>query len=332
MAAPTTAVSINAEMWKGIQYAVLQYQQNILGRPNMVAFDQNGQISSGTKFNWILEDYISSLEMTNVLETTEIDVQYPTQRHVEGVVLRRSIAFGESMVRIMKNGTRKTIRQKIARELQALLATNYQLDLASAIKGAFAAASASALQVDISGEGGADGEINRKNIRAAISDQFPNKDDSYMKYLIVHADAYEDLMKSISGGYNTQDILISQIGLPMIGGLQIIKNSQITQKIDNEDDTYDYTSYIVSDFPFMINNQEIPNMESERKILKGQGTDIYAINTAYAVAPRFASYTGSATDSPTRTAFETGTNWSWVYTDREDVPMIELRTLGGVTA
>jgi hypothetical protein len=196
------------------------------------------------------------------------------------------------------------------------------------LKGAFAAASASALVDDISiADGDAATDANKMNSTTMITALFSTMGDAADKIVAVavHTDIYASLVKQ---NLITFVPLSDQTTMVPKFLDKFVFYSDNFPKVAGGTSGYVYTSYFFAKQSVGVAPGKVKNpLEVEREALKNGGQDTLVSRTAKAFHPYGFSFTADIATSPTDTQLETGTNWALIY-DKKNVGIMAMKTNG----
>lgn len=243
------------------------------------------------------------------------------KKDLEAVIIHCGAPFTENNIEALTDG--EALNPAIQKNMKALQAKFLQNSLVSCTKGAFAAASASAYKSDLSGATGTAQKISHQTIMEIQAAKFPGliMDGGA---IFVHQDVYNDL--SINGALTYVNEVKNDIlrfgQMPLLAGYRIIVNNKLCVKTGTTNATY--TSYLVKNNPFWINNTTPPEIKYAEDILTGGGTTNVVMYMHYACAPAYASWAGTVGGTLTKAILETGTNWEFKTPSTDAAKIIQI--------
>jgi len=282
----------------------------------------SGYVKGGTIFTWRLSKTLNGDWTPIVDETTTTTPTYLDQLAIKGIAIHAQSSFAESDISKIITQT-GILQAAFVQDLANYVADGQRQFLIPAIKGAFNAASASPFIKDISGIGS--GKLTASALIKIKAEKYPNKQDGFVKTLVVHPLVYADLLLTYQSQFanTSQGADVSANGkLPPMFGYNIVVSQQLCTPEVTDGVTL-YPSYLCADGAFMIDFTRQPMVETQRDILKGGGTTNIAINESFYCTFHAASWKG-AEATPTVVALETGTNWEFKYHDAENVKAIKI--------
>lgn len=284
-------------------------------------------MKGGEIFTWRLSENLGTDWADIIDETTEVTAEYLDQLAIKGISLEVGKGWAESEHnKVLIGGD--TINPEIARNLAKAVNAGVQSKLVSAIKGAFAAASASDFIVDVSGTGS--GILTDNGLVDIKADKYPNKQDMYLQTLIVHSKVYANLKKTWKMEYlNTQsgaEVAQTQ-GIPNLFGLKVIQSDNLCTPII-ADGVTKYPSYLCAPGAFMVDFTRDPKLTSFVNPKKGAITTEWYTYMSFYASFHAASWKGATgAGTPTNVALATGANWEMKYYDKENVKAIQILSI-----